>query len=194
MRTGRKRNPNVLRDASGKSRGEKAVVHPETVAVRERELLKMGLPLKGSQALDQLAGFTLGCLLLRGRANKDDPGGISQDQYDAGDAWQKLCRRHAAIMGYKLSVKSPSFLMVAGGLNTAPEPDETEIERVKAKWSACYDKIMEVCREEKLRGRDILRARDVVYGVCVENWPLSHLRAGDFGLLRLTLNALGKVL
>ena len=35
---GRPRKSNVHRDASGKSRGEYLGIHPETIAVREREL------------------------------------------------------------------------------------------------------------------------------------------------------------
>lgn len=83
--------------------------------------------------------------------------------------------------------------MVGGGQDTKPEPDEEEIKRVKDKWTACYNAIMKVCREEGLRGREAMRARDVTFGACVENWPVGHFRSSDFGLLRLTLNAIGKV-
>lgn len=190
MRTGRKRKTNVLRDSSGKSRGEKEIVHPESIAVRERELLKMGLSLKGQDALNQLAGFTLGCLLLRGRANKSDPGGISQVQYDAGDAWQKLCHRHAAIMGYEVkpSPKSPSFMMV-GGSGSIPEFDQEEVDRVKERWTKCYNALAAAAKEHG--GWNLM---NVVFGVCVQNWPASQIRHKDYGMLRIGLNALAKVM
>lgn len=188
MKAGRKRKTNVLRDAKGKSRGEPEIVHPESIAVRERELSNAGLSLRGQDALNQLAGFTLGCLLLRARADRRDPGSISQEQYDAGDSWQNLCHRHASIMGYKSTVKSPSFIMVAGGQSVAAEPDEDEISRVREKWTKAYNALMLACRDHGIR------VRDVTYGVCVENWPVSRLRNRDYGLLRIGLNALAKVL
>src|SRR3989442_641811 len=118
-RRGRNRKPNVIRDARGKSRGEPAMVHPETVADRLRELRHDGVPARDrNAALDALAGFTLGRLLLRNRADPGDPGSVNEQQYNAGQEWAKLVRRHAAIMGYALgSPKSPSFVLVGSGLS-----------------------------------------------------------------------------
>src|SRR5215470_10875600 len=110
---GRRRKPNVIRDLRGKSRGEPEGVHPETIAARLRELRREGVPVQDRQgALDALAGFTLGRLLLRNRADPGDPGSINEQQYNAGHEWAKLVRRHAALMGYALGTpKSPSFVM-----------------------------------------------------------------------------------
>ena len=187
---GRKRKPNVIRDATGKSRGEPDGVHPETIAVRLRELRREGVPVRDRQgALDALAGFTLGRLLLRNRADRGDPGSINEQQYNAGQEWAKLARRHAAIMGYVLGPpKSPSFVMVGAGLSCTEEPDEAEIMAVRRQWSDCYRALMDACRTHGLA------VRDVVYAVCIDNRNINSLSATDFGNLRIGLNALAKVL
>src|SRR5437764_10130381 len=152
---GRKRNPNVIRDARGKSRGEPEGVHPETIAVRLRELRCEGVPVRDRQgALDPLAGFTLGRLLLRNRADPGDPGSVNEQQYNAGQEWAKLVRRHAVLMGYALGTpKSPSFVVVGAGLSCAGEPDKAEIMAVRRQWTDCYRALMEVCRTHGLAVR-----------------------------------------
>ena len=187
---GRKRKPNVIRDARGKSRGEPDGVHPETVAVRLRELRHDGVFAKDRQgALDALAGFALGRLLLRHRADPGDPGSVNEHQYNAGQEWAKLVRRHATVMGYALSTpKSPSFVMVGSGLPCAEEPDEAEIASVRRRWSDCYRALMDVCRTHGLT------VRDIVYAVCIDNRNINSLSAKDFGNLRIGLNALVRVL
>lgn len=106
MKTGRKRNPNVRRDRTGKSRGEPEVIHAETLAVRARELRAAGFDARfaGKHATDALAGFTLGVLHLRWQACKDDPDGLSPEQFNAAQAWTRIVHRHAAIM----AIRSPS--------------------------------------------------------------------------------------
>ena len=187
---GRRRKPNVIRDLRGKSRGEPEGVHPETIAARLRELRREGVPVQDRQgALDALAGFTLGRLLLRNRADPGDPGSVNEQQYNAGQEWAKLVRCHAALMGYALGTpKSPSFVMVGSGLSCAEEPDEQEILAVRRQWSDCYRALMEVCRTHGLA------VRDIVYAVCIDNRKINSLSATDFGNLRIGLNALGRVL
>jgi hypothetical protein len=187
---GRRRKPNVIRDAMGKSRGEPDGVHPDSIAVRLRELRRDGVPVQDRQgALDALAGFTLGRLLLRNRADPGDPGSINEQQYDAGQEWAKLARRHAAIMGYALGPpKSPSFVMVGAGLSCAEEPDKAAIAAVRRQWSDCYRALMDECRSHGLA------VRDIVYAVCIDNRNINSLSATDFGNLRIGLNALVKVL
>ncbi len=189
MRTGRKRKPNVRRDARGKSRGEIEAIDPDSIAVRVRELRKAGFTagFAGRHASDALAGFTLGVLHLRWQANKDDPGGISREQFDTGQAWNRLVRRHAAIMGYRLTIHTPSFIMVGGGIDCAPEPEEREIVGIRRKWSDCYNALMSACRDHGLR------VSIVTYGACIENWPVGALSHKDLGDLRIGLNALGQV-
>jgi hypothetical protein len=187
---GRKRKSNVTRDASGKSRGEPEGVHPETIAVRLRELAREGVAVRDRQgALDALAGFTLGRLLLRNRADRGDPGSINEQQYNAGQEWAKLVRRHAMIMGYALGTpKSPSFVLIGAGLSCTEGPDEAEIIAVRRQWSDCYRALMDVCRTHGLA------VRDIVYAVCIDNRNINSLSATDFGNLRIGLNALVKVL
>jgi hypothetical protein len=187
---GRKRKPNVIRDAGGKSRGEPDGVHPETIAVRLRELRRDGVPVRDCQgALDALAGFTLGRLLLRNRADPGDPGSVNEQQYDAGQEWAKLVRRHAAIMGYGLGPpQSPSFVMAGSGPSCAAEPGAAEIMAVRRQWSDCYRALMDVCRTHGLA------VRDIVYAVCVENRNINSLSPRDFGNLRIGLNALVRIL
>lgn len=175
MRTGRKRKSNVLRDASGKSRGERDIdvttlgswIHRSHLVGRQ-------------EAGNALAGFTLGVL----RLNKI----ITMPQYDAGQAWANVCHRHSKIMGYSLgSPKSPSFMMVSFGAPTTADPDEDEIARVKNRWTQYYDALMAVCRDHGMR------VRDVTYNVCVQNVEFEKLGPPQFGDLRLGLNALGRV-
>jgi hypothetical protein len=189
-RRGRRRKPNVIRDGHGKSRGEPEVVHPETVAVRLRELHRDGVPARGRQeALDALAGFTLGRLLLRNRADPGDPGSINEQQYNAGQEWGKLVRRHAAIMGYALgSPKSPSFVLVGAGLSCVEEPDEQEVVAVRRRWSDCYRALMDVCKTHGLA------VRDITYAVCIENRSIEFLTPADYGNLRVGLNTLARAL
>jgi len=189
MRTGRKRKSNVRRDARGKSRGEAEVIHPETLAVRARELRNAGLDASfaGKHASDALAGFTLGVLHLCWRHNKDDPGGISDEQFNAGQAWNRIVHRHAAIMGYTLTIRTPSFIMVGGGTSCLAEPDEQEILAVRRNWSDCYNALMAACRDHGMR------VSIVTYGACIENWPPGALSHKDLGDLRIGLNAIGKV-
>jgi hypothetical protein len=49
---------------------------------------------------------------------------------------------------------------------------------------------MESCRELDMG----LRARDVTYGVCVENWPIRIISPDDVGKLRTSLNYIGRAL
>lgn len=187
-RRGRRRKISVMRDRNGKSRGERPQdIIAEALAYRRRDLLRDGV--RPEHALDALAGFTLGRLLLRNRADPSDPGSINEEQYNAGEAWAKLVRRHAAIMGYTLSSpKSPSFVMVGGGLSCEAEAGEDEIVGVRRRFSDCYNALMEACR---IHG---LATRDVTYAVCLDNRPLGSLSHDDYGHLRIGLNALAKVL
>jgi len=187
---GRRRKVNVIRDTGGKSRGEPQIVHPETIAVRLRELRRCGVPVRDRHAaLDALAGFTLGRLLLRHRADVSDPGSINEQQYDAGQEWAKLVYRHAIVMGYSLgSPKSPSFILVGAGLSCAQEPNEQEIIMVRRRWSDCYRALMETCKTHGLA------VRDITYAVCIENRSIDLLTPADYGNLRIGLNALAKVL
>ena len=130
-----------------------------------------------------------GRLLLRNRADRGDPGSINEQQYNAGQEWAKLVRRHAMIMGYALGTpKSPSFVLIGAGLSCTEGPDEAEIIAVRRQWSDCYRALMDVCRTHGLA------VRDIVYAVCIDNRNINSISATDFGNLRIGLNALVKVL
>jgi hypothetical protein len=194
---GRPRKTNVRRDASGKSRGEEGI-HPETLTARERRLREAGVPLTFRKmemtklgwrevtkrtATDRMSGFTLGILRLRG---KGDPGGISEEQFNAGDGFCRIVHQHAAVMGYRLSVPSPSLMLIGLG-GSSHEDDAETIARVRRRFQRCFDALMEASRA------DGKRVWQVTYGVCVENWSPGQLSAEDFGSLRTGLNALRKV-
>ena len=137
---------------------------------------------------DRLSGFTLGRLYLRYQQDKSDPSSISEEHFNAGEAWASLVRRHAALMGYAIVIKTPSLIMVSGSSGMSPDPDEETILDVRRRWSDCYNALMRVCKDHGIT------VRDVVYGVCIENWPIGAMSEKDFGNLRMGLNAIRKAL
>lgn len=195
---GRPRKTGVARDAAtGRSRGDFGI-HPETLAIRDRELKAAGVPLtfikrertaqgwadvEKPTARNDLAGFTLGILRLRPSA---DPGSISERQYQAGNSFCEIVHEHAAIMGYKITIASPGF-MGSGG-KSLWEPSPARIAKARDNFRKCFDSLMEGTR---LHGK---RVWQVTYGVCVENWHHGHLTPADYGHLRTGLNCLWKAL
>lgn len=162
-------------------------VSAETVFVRQRDLAQDGVD--PDQWQNALAGFTLGRLRLRGQADNGDPGGISDAQFQAGEAWARIVHRHGQIMGYEVrrNVKSPGFEMV-GGASLAPEASDDEIGRIRDKFRNCYDALMRVCKDHGMR------VATVTWSVCLDNCPVGDLSRTDHGMLRLGLNALARVL
>lgn len=187
-KAGRKRKTDVVRDKNGisrQSRLDERRYYAETLIRRGKELQSEGID--PEHAPNRLAGFTLGKLRLMFKEDSANPEGITQQQYDDGCEWAEVIHRHAQIMGYRLSVKSPALLFV-GGSSTAAEPTQEIIAAIKSKFINCYNALMVVSRAEGLR------ARDVAYGVCVDNWPLGILSRDDLGTLRIALNAIGRAL
>jgi len=193
MRRGRRRKPNAIRDRTGKSRGEPESIAPDVLAMRARDLMRDNV--SPVHAGDALAGFTLGRLLLRNRADRSDPGSITQQQYDAGDDWSRIVRAHARVMGYSLGRPSPSFVMVGTGLSCASDPEQDEVLRIRRKYSDCYVALIEAGAlfrgQEKVTGVEVAM---ICWDVCINNRPISTLSAADYGNLRAGLNALAKVL
>ena len=193
MRRGRRRKPNAIRDRTGKSRGEPDTIAPEVLAVRARDLMRDNV--SPVHANDALAGFTLGRLLLRNRADRSDPGSITQRQYDAGDDWSRIVRAHARVMGYSLSRPSPSFVMVGTGLSCASDPEQDEVLRIRRKYSDCYAVLVDAGTLFKGQGKATgVEVAMICWDVCINNRPISTLSAADYGNLRAGLNALAKVL
>lgn len=183
----RPRKANVKRDSTtGRSRGEQTV-HPETLAIRERHLRQDGIILQFKKmegyrevikltAQDARSGYSLGRLFLRYEQG-DKALGISRDQFQTGEAWGRLCHSHAAIMGYRRGV----------GGSSKGELDDDEIIAIRRKWSDCYNCLMTACAGD-------IRVRDVTYGICVDDWPVSWLDFNDCGKLRLGLNGIKRAL
>jgi hypothetical protein len=190
-RAGRKRKIEVVRDKNGISRNSRYIekqYYAQTLARRGVDLEHDRL--KPEHAGNPLAGFTLGRLFLLHQQAPEDPFGISEVQYNAGNMWAGIVHDHARLMGYKLSVKSPGFHLVSAGVSCSTEPTQEEIDRIRSRWKASYDALMESCRELDMG----LRARDVTYGVCVENWPIRIISPDDVGKLRTSLNYIGRAL
>jgi hypothetical protein len=188
-RSGRKRKFEATRDPHGISRREAPGIHPDTIAARLRELDRAGVRSRDLRdALDPLAGFTLGRLLLRHRASPHDPGSIDEQQYEAGQQWAALVYRHAAIMGYSIaSPQSPPLLLLPRGTSCRPDPSARTVKRVRRLWSNCHRALTEVC---EIHGDAV---RDIIYAVCIENRGIERLKPADYGNLRVGLNALAKV-
>lgn len=188
-KAGRKRLIKVVRDKKGKSRQHEFIekqYYRETLERRGADLKADGL--LPELASNQLSGFTLGRLLLLRRASdkQPDPMSISEEQYNTGNRWCRIIYNHARIMGYKLSVPSPS-MEIGGGLSCSDEPSEDEVAHIRGLFRVTYGALMAVCRAE-----GSLRPRDVTYGVCVENWPIKIISREDVGKLRISLNEMGR--
>lgn len=197
---GRKRKSGVNRTKSGQiSRAGEGGIHPETMLVRERQLKSVGLVLEFNKleggrtvtkrtAEDRLSGYTLGQLRLRKQQDDKNPGGISLDQFEAGEAWASLViARKSLDDSRKLSAKTPSFSMVAGG-GSSGEMDQDRIDRIRKRWDSC-EAALNGCT-----GDPVWKIKQVLYGVCVENWPMAQLSEIDLGQLRTGLNAIGRAL
>lgn len=198
MRAGRKRKVGVKRTESGRI-SRAGEIHPETLAVRERELARDGIILSFVQidggrvstkitATDRLSGFTLGRLYLRWQQDHGNPGSISRDQFEAGEAWASLAIARKSIDdSRRLGPKSPSFSLISAGRSFG-DMDPDRVERIKSRWSACDGALNEVCQHHGWQ------VKQVLYGVCLENWPIENISEMDFGLLRTGLNTVGRVL
>lgn len=185
MRAGRKRKVNVARTKTGAiSRAGKQTISAETLSVRERELKADGLILKFRKleggrevekrtAEDRLSGYTLGKLLLRSR--QGIPGGISQPEFDALEAWASMVIARKTIDdSRKLEAKTPSFIMVGGG-GFSTEIDQDKVNRIRRKWFECEFELNQLQCPWKVK--------QVMYGVCLEGWPLCQLSETDISNL-----------
>lgn len=186
MRAGRKRKIGVARTKTGAiSRAGKQSVSAETLAVRERELKADGLILKFRKleggrevekrtAEDRLSGYTLGKLLLRSRHGI--PGGITQPEFDALEAWASLVVARKSIDdSRKLEAKTPSFSMV-GGVGQSTEIAQDRIDRIRRRWFECEYELNQLQCPWKVK--------QVMYGICLESWPLCQVSEMDISNLR----------
>lgn len=205
MRTGRRRKPGMRRDSAGVSRGEpEDAVRSVALAYRAKEIEAAGLGdyiaregrrrdqrTDANPWADPLNGFSLGLLRQRQKASREDPTGITQRQFDAGEQWAALCRQHAMIMGYSLgSIRSPDFASGARGQSCDEEPDEIFILSVRKRWSDCYRLLIETGKS----GGEGIKVALICWDVCVNNRDVKHMSGNDFGNLRAGLNALAQYL
>lgn len=185
---GRKRKPNVIRSQTGKSRGEPVA---DIKAVVWEQRIKAGIP--EHEKDNALAGFTLGVLRMYGlraeKTEREDHRGISALQLDTGERWANLCRWHSAVVCSSPRLPSASIFDAAKGKSLSPDPDDRAILARRHLWGDCYNALQSAARDH-----GGWRLIEVVYGVCVENWPHDRLREEDYVMLRIGLNALGRML
>jgi hypothetical protein len=186
---GRKRNLNVVRDESGKSREHELAQrldYESRLAQRRMRLAAEGI--NPDTAHLPLSGFTLGKLYLRHKADEKDPGAISHEQYLAGDRFTRIWHRYSRIVLDTKRQSSPGFVMVSGGGGATPEADPRDIAEAREDFRCVYDAL---AKRSKVDG---FRVMEVVYGVCIDNWRADQLSVDDYGILREALNMVGREL
>lgn len=192
-RGGRPPKQNVIRDSSGKSRGE--IFDPNFFF---RQPHRRGIvEVMGEKGIDHtiprnvaLAGFPLGRLRLSGL--------ISADQLRAGSDYAAVVRSYARQNNIPTgSTKSGSLSEFVGGgfylwENDSVGPTPDEIDLTKNRYNKCHETLAELGRMHG-RGRNILIVMREICVAEVEERALWHdqSRLGD---LRLGLNAVQKVL
>lgn len=186
MRTGRKRNPNAIRDDSGKSRGERFDPTPFLNQPHRR----------GNTELEANQGFPLGRLFMNGL--------INTDQLAAGNHYALSVYAYARTMGIPMgSPRSGALIQMQGGgfyrwegeeAKIDPEESRKRLDRVKTQYNDCHDALAALGRVHK-RGNKIL---SIMREICVAEHDENDLwgRAGEvrLGDLRLGLNAVHKIL
>jgi len=149
-------------------------------------------------ASNALVGFTLGqmrlCGLAAAREGLPDYRGISASQFEAGEAWARLCKRYEALSGIPSPNPKALDMMGGGGRSIAPDPDEDYVRHTRDQWRKCYNALAETARTVTNQRRPGARLMSLTYDVCVLNRPLNTLSEADCGDVRSGLNALARVL
>ena len=166
---GRPKAKNVIRDKSGKVRGEpEAAVKSVAWAYRAKDV-----PAK--YVNDPLAGFTLGRLKLAKL--------IDQDEFNAGEDFAKLIRRHAYVHGYQIDrLVSPGFEMVSYGVACGDDLSEEAIANTKSAFKAAYSTLVSLG----------IRIATTTYDICLERIPAGSITEVDLTDLGKGLRALSK--
>jgi hypothetical protein len=176
-KAGRPRKTNVVRDRTGKSRGE---IVDFSVVLNQPH--RRGFSDKRSELL----GYPLGRL----RAESQ----ISEIQLRAGNEWALMVRSYAGMMGVPFGSPrsgsllsdsgNPGYLFASDGAGLDQEEYQT---RLKGRYNGCFERLNEV-------GRVLGRSHAVVVSVrrvCIEERYPNDIELGD---LRIGLNALAKEL
>lgn len=186
-KTGRKRKSTVMRDTTGKSRGEPQVVHPDTIARRHLTLIQGGLSAKqaAEHALNPLAGSCLGQLRLRGP--HDDPGGISQAQYAAGARYGAAHAKYRSLVGLPSPTTKSASAAIIGRMTGHPaDPDEKQVAELRETLQACRNALNAAAAEN---GGGVITA---TLSVILDDPDITTLTRDHICALRVGLNALGR--
>lgn len=183
-RTGRKRKTNVVRDASGKSRGEildLSVVYnqPHRRGARNPK--------------SELLGYPLGRLRHEGL--------IDEAQLQAGNAWASMVRAYSRMIGLRIgSPKSGSltdavatgfYVWEGDGPEVEPEEQERRRKRLRGKYDLCHDRLHEVGRTLGPGAAQSAALLKALRKVAIEERYPEDLELGN---LRVALNTVGRVL
>ena len=196
QKRGRPKLANMNRDkTTGRSRGE-AVESIIATALLPR--LKSGITYEESIVRDlrtgkvvgsnQDAGHILGRLKMVGL----NPGGISENQFQAGWQYAQVVMRYRSIMG--MPSESPKAMNLGGGAGRAlsADPEEKSILASREKYNACTE-ALNAAGFECHQGN---RVAKITNDVCMDRIDYNSI-SGDMvalGNLRAGLNALGRVL
>jgi len=157
-------------------------------SAREREITAVAASQPHRRAFekptDPLTGYALGRLLLVEGQSEGE--GITPRQHDAGLKFVSLYTRNARLRGWpNPNLKSPGNLMVAAGLDVAPEPDDDTIASLRREWQEAYRAILDA-------EKDFGPLFEAVKRVCIEDRDpdVGGMRFTQIGALRIALNAL----
>ncbi len=177
-RVGRPRKPGRRRGATGRSRGETAA---EITAVARAQRVKAGAD--PDDAMNALFGSALGILHRRWQMCATDPGGISDEQWNAAQTYIATVMRYCEIMGIPL----PRPAGTAGA--TRPDPDEEVVLAVRRRFSDFRRALLDAGTEIGVGAR----VNAAVYRICIEDPPLEAIAVREIENLRYGLNAIARV-
>lgn len=180
-RAGRPRKTNVVRDASGKSRGE---IVDFSVVLNQPH--RRAAPKEHRKS--ELLGYALGRLRFVDQ--------ISEDQLRAGNEWAQLVRSYAATIGLPHgSPRSGSLLSDSGkpaysfSRDEATHDAESEQKRsasLKSRYDDCFETMAQLGRSLGVGGKILIVTRKV----CIEDRDPQPWEVGD---LRSGLNAMARI-
>ena len=180
MRPGRKRKLDAIRDESGKSRDhERSQREDYEARLVRRKLELIGEGISPDHAHLGLAGFTLGKLYLKTKANPQAPDGISRQQYNTAERVGRILRAYNLISaGTRRSASA----------GAAHELSDSDIARIRDEFKIVYDAIAEFAGTDRANRN----AGYIVYGICVDNWPA--LSPEDCQVFRGAINNVDRAL
>lgn len=188
---------NMNRDkTTGRSRGE-AVESIIATALLPR--LKSGITYEESIVRDirtgkvvgsnQDAGHVLGRLKMVGPGTA---GGISLDQFLAGEQYAQIVHSFSSIMGLPSPNPKSCNLHGAGGASLTAEPTPETVERIKLRYARCTEALNEAGFEMHQGNR----VAKITNAVCMDRIEFVQIH-GDMqyiGSLRVGLNAISRAL